>query len=102
MAKIDQQIELLLKSVEKWHNIVNGAIDQGWIDCPLCRKYRQNKHCPDCPLYEQGGEFYCRNTSESIYQRYCEDRGQENAEEMVNMLEYIVDLYHIKRIHDNS
>ena len=103
MTKIDQQIELLLKSVEKWQDVVDGIIPNiGSSDCPLCIEYHVMGECTNCPLHEQGEEFYCFNTDISIYQRYCEDHCLENAEEMLNMLEYMVGLYKVKRIHDNS
>jgi hypothetical protein len=100
--KIDRQIELLRDSVEKWHDVVAGKLPTiGNSDCPLCIEYHVNSNCEGCPLHEQGEEFYCY-TIDGIYHHFFEDKSRENAEEMVNMLEYMVDLYEIKRIHDES
>jgi hypothetical protein len=128
--KIDRQIELLQDSAEKWEKIVSGkALDKGCEDCPLCLEYNIHgkQECNGCPLQEQGEEFYCFQ-HDGIYQEYVSYVGafrrandevdmyseetnsllmndqahKEKAEEMLNILEYMIDLYHMKKVHDES
>lgn len=123
---------LIRKSIDKWKNIAAGlANDQGMKDCPLCQKYHQSAYstheCGNCPLRVQGEEFYCF-TENGVYQEfvnYCKafsqgnnnfctiddtkkeelkrDEGyQEKAQSMVDMLEYMYQLYSIKQVHDGT
>lgn len=102
--RIDKQIRLLHESLDKWERVRSGNIPSvGSSDCPLCVEYNDpnNPYCKGCPLKEQGEEFDCHNKG-GIYQRFMDNKTYENACEMVNMLEYMIDLYEIKKVHDES
>jgi len=129
MKPRDQQIKLLKESLKKWEKIVAGeALDHGCDDCPLCQEYNINKGgCIGCPLEEQGEEFFCFN-SDGIYSEfvnycsawrrandelpmYCDESNAmlmkdggyiAKADEMENMLHYMISLYELKKIHDKG
>jgi len=90
--------------------------------------YGSDRHeCGNCPLHVQGEEFYCF-TENGVYQEFTnyykhyllfhtfntndyetkqheirKDTGyQEKAQSMVDMLEYMYQLYSIKQVHDGT
>lgn len=63
--------EALLGSIAKWEAIVDGTgKDQGPDNCPLCKMFFQesdkelggDEDCLGCPVRNQSGQRYCRNT----------------------------------------
>lgn len=54
---------LIRKSITKWENILNGAIDLGHKDCVLCKEFYDNKFpCKGCNVSNHTGHIRCKNT----------------------------------------
>lgn len=88
---MEKDIEMLRKSVQKWHDIVEGDVEfQEEEGCPLCQKFLIEK-CPTCPLYLAGGIYSCWN--DGVYFSQCNENTRKTAEEMVNMLETLLCFY---------
>ena len=54
----DRKIKALEGSVEKWQNIVDGGLDKGAANCPLCREFG----CTSCPVMKDTGHRDCDYT----------------------------------------
>jgi hypothetical protein len=70
----DKTLKALHGSIAKWEAIVNGTgIDQGTINCPLCRLYHPSHRetpgdgCEGCPIRNATGVDFCDDTPHSDY-----------------------------------
>jgi len=56
-------MNLIKLSAKKWTDIaVNGGVDNGVEDCPLCQEYWDKPRCGTCPIKEGSGKHGCNET----------------------------------------
>ena len=65
-----QTLEALKGSIQKWEDVLEGHVENGWKDCPLCDVYLNKLgSCNGCPISEYARDGACRNTP---YKRWTE------------------------------
>lgn len=55
--------DALIKSIQKWQDIVDGKNTDGpySTNCPLCEVF-YGDYCNGCPVMEKTGREFCRDT----------------------------------------
>ncbi len=85
-------LEALQGSIRKWEAIVDGSgIDQGEINCPLCRVFNTATGCDGCPVFEKTAKHFC---ADSPYDRYCDHPTKRNAQAELNFLRKLLPAGH--------
>jgi len=60
-----RMLKAVAGSVRKWERVVDGGVDKGFADCPLCHLYLssdQKRYCKSCPIAITSGVWGCNIT----------------------------------------
>lgn len=70
----EKTCEALEGAIKKWKDIINGGIDHGTKNCPLCQVFNnddfgEDLECEGCPVEQYTGQSGCAGTPYSEWSR---------------------------------
>src|SRR4051812_10552999 len=84
-----ETLEALKGSIRKWEAIVDGTgIDEGWINCPLCRLFLKTG-CAGCPVMEKTGIETCLATPYVDYRRAANKRSNDAHAAAIQEMDFL-------------
>lgn len=81
----EKTLTALQGSIAKWQGVLDGAIENGWRDCPLCALFYDDagdgeNACSGCPVSERTGFDTCTETPYDKWSNYQWDRRKETKD----------------------
>lgn len=77
----ERTLTALQGSIAKWEKVVNGALEHGPQDCPLCKLFFFDEdECKGCPVAERSGKDACSGTPYMLWIKYVGDHRRASTE----------------------